>query len=32
MHSQTNPRSFLLNNVYSAEFQHAQEYKDVVKL
>ena len=31
MHSQTNPRSFL-NSVYSAEFQHAQEYKDVVKL
>ena len=31
MHSQTNPRSFL-NSVYFAEFPHAQEYKDVVKL
>ena len=32
MHSQTNPRSILLNSVYSAEFPYAQEYKDVVKL
>ena len=32
MHSQTNPRSILLNIVYSAEFRYAQEYKDVVKL
>ena len=32
MHSQTNPRSFLLNSVYSAEFEHAQEYKNEVEL
>ena len=32
LHSQTNPSSFSLNSDHSAEFQHAQKYKDVVKL